>query len=240
MTAAKFAPSWNAPSLVAPSPKNTIAHAGSPFSFFPHASPAACGTCVRDRHADRRDVVVGRVPPPRRMAAPPVQDRRGRHAAQEPDRRLAIAREDPVDVVERVHRAGLHRLVIPEDRVRPDAALTVVDERPLVVRPQQHHRAIEVEQLLLAEPVDLAILVDDAAQVRARRGRRWTSRGSVVVRLDVRPGKRPAVTTRGRGCGTSPRAPGRSPAGSPSSGRRSRGAPSGARSACVSSGAPSS
>ena len=46
VTAAKFAPSWNEPSEVAPSPKNTIAHARSPFSFFPQASPAACGTCV--------------------------------------------------------------------------------------------------------------------------------------------------------------------------------------------------
>ncbi len=46
ITPAKFAPSWNAPSLVAPSPKNAIAHARSPFSFLPHARPAACGTCV--------------------------------------------------------------------------------------------------------------------------------------------------------------------------------------------------
>ena len=46
ITAAKLTPSWNAPSLVAPSPKNAIATASSPRSFFPHASPAACGTCV--------------------------------------------------------------------------------------------------------------------------------------------------------------------------------------------------
>ena len=46
MTAAKFAPSWNAPSEVAPSPKYAIATVGSPRSRFPHASPAACGTCV--------------------------------------------------------------------------------------------------------------------------------------------------------------------------------------------------
>jgi hypothetical protein len=46
ITPAKFAPSWNAPSDVAPSPKNAIAQARSPRSFFPHASPAACGTCV--------------------------------------------------------------------------------------------------------------------------------------------------------------------------------------------------
>ena len=39
-------PSWNAPSLVAPSPKNAIATVSSPRSFLPHASPAACGTCV--------------------------------------------------------------------------------------------------------------------------------------------------------------------------------------------------
>ena len=46
MTPAKFAPSWKAPSLVAPSPKNAIAQARSPFSFLPQARPAACGTCV--------------------------------------------------------------------------------------------------------------------------------------------------------------------------------------------------
>ena len=46
ITPAKFAPSWNAPSDVAPSPKYAIATVCSPRSFFPHASPAACGTCV--------------------------------------------------------------------------------------------------------------------------------------------------------------------------------------------------
>src|SRR5436190_13526831 len=46
VTAAKFAPSWKAPSEVAPSPKNATAHARSPLSFFPQARPAACGTCV--------------------------------------------------------------------------------------------------------------------------------------------------------------------------------------------------
>src|SRR5437763_14613258 len=46
ITAARLTPSWNEPSLVAPSPKNAIATTSSPFSFFPHASPAACGTCV--------------------------------------------------------------------------------------------------------------------------------------------------------------------------------------------------
>ena len=46
MTAAKFAPSWNAPSDVAPSPKYAIATASSPRSFLPHARPAACGTWV--------------------------------------------------------------------------------------------------------------------------------------------------------------------------------------------------
>src|SRR5919197_2578852 len=46
ITPAKFAPSWKDPSEVAPSPKKTIAHADSPRSFFPHASPAAWGTCV--------------------------------------------------------------------------------------------------------------------------------------------------------------------------------------------------
>src|SRR5919201_4752650 len=46
ITPAKLAPSWNDPSDVAPSPKKTIAQPFSPLSFFPQASPAACGTCV--------------------------------------------------------------------------------------------------------------------------------------------------------------------------------------------------
>ncbi len=46
ITAAKFAPSWNAPSEVAPSPKKTSETTFSPRSFFPQASPTACGTWV--------------------------------------------------------------------------------------------------------------------------------------------------------------------------------------------------
>src|SRR6059058_2675413 len=46
MTPAKLAPSWNEPSEVAPSPKYAIAQVRSPRSFFPQASPAACGTWV--------------------------------------------------------------------------------------------------------------------------------------------------------------------------------------------------
>src|SRR3954447_18056737 len=46
ITAAKFAPSWNAPSEVAPSPKYAIAQAGSPRSLFPQAKPTAGGTWV--------------------------------------------------------------------------------------------------------------------------------------------------------------------------------------------------
>ena len=77
---------------------------------------------------------------------------------KQPDRRLAVGREDPVLLLEGMDGARLHRLVVPEDRVRADAALAVVDDGALVVRAQQHHRAVEVEQLLLAEPLHLAVL----------------------------------------------------------------------------------
>ena len=90
-----------------------------------------------DRNADRRDVVVEWIPPAGRMTAPPGEHRRDRHPAQEADRRLAVAGKDPVVALERIDRAGLHRLVIPEDRVRADPALAVEDDRTLVVRPQQ-------------------------------------------------------------------------------------------------------
>ena len=94
--------------------------------------------------------------------------------AQEADRRLAVAREDPVLVLERVDRAGLDRLVAPEDRVGADPALAVVDDRALVVGAQQHHRAVEREQLLLADALDLAVgngvaVADHAAQIALGR-----------------------------------------------------------------------
>src|SRR4030095_17207826 len=81
-----------------------------------------------DRDADGSDVVVDRVPPAGGMATPPGEDRRGRHPAQQPDRRLAVARKDPVVALECVDGAGLHRLVIPEDRVGADPALAVMEE----------------------------------------------------------------------------------------------------------------
>ena len=60
--------------------------------------------------------------------------------------------------------------MVPEDRVRADPALPVVDHRALVVRSQQHEVAVELEQIVGAEPVDLAVrnrlaVADDAAQV---------------------------------------------------------------------------
>ena len=111
----------------------------------------------RDRDADRRDVHVLRVPPAGRMPAPPLEDRGGRQAAQQPDRRVAVAREDPVAVLERVDGTGLDRLVAAEDRVRPDPALSVVDDRPLVVRPEADERAVDREKRVVVEPVGPAI-----------------------------------------------------------------------------------
>ena len=70
--------------------------------------------------------------------------------------------------------AGLHRLVIPEDRVGPDPSLPVVDDRALVVSPKEDHRTVELEQLLLPEPFDLAVaravrVADHAPQVALGR-----------------------------------------------------------------------
>ena len=152
-----FTPSWNAPSDVAPSPKSVSATASDPFSFSPQASPAACGHLRRDRDADRRDVHVLRVPPAGRVPAPPLEDRGGRQAAQQPDRRVAVAREDPVAVLERVDGTGLDRLVAAEDRVRPDPTLSVVDDRPLVVRPEADERAVDREKRVVVEPIGPAV-----------------------------------------------------------------------------------
>ena len=104
------------------------------------------------------------------MAAPPGEHGRNGHSAQETDRGLAVGREDPVAALESEHGARLHRLVVPEDRVRADAALPVVDDRALVVGAQQDEVAVQLEQLVGAEPVDLTVgngvtVADDAAQV---------------------------------------------------------------------------
>ena len=62
-----------------------------------------------------------------------------------------------------MHGARLDRLVAPEHRVGPDAALPVVDDGALVVRAQEHERAVDREQVVAwlrrvrssGEPVDL-------------------------------------------------------------------------------------
>ncbi len=153
----------------------------------PPREPDGMRDLRRDGHADRGDVELRRIPPARRVAPPPGEHGRDGHPAQEPDRRLAVARKDPVAVLEREHGAGLHRLVVPEDRVRADPALPVVDDRALVVRPQEHEVAVELEQLVRAEPVDLAVrdrlaVADDAAQVLPRRGARWLIAVAVYCR----------------------------------------------------------
>ncbi len=83
--------------------------------------------------------------------------------------------------------AGLHRLVVPEDRVRPDAPLAVVDNGALVVRPEQHHRAVEIEQLLLAEAFDLAVFVDHTPELVLLVGKARHSGGSVLERVMTTP-----------------------------------------------------
>ena len=64
--------------------------------------------------------------------------------------------------------------MVPEDRVRADPALAVVDDGALVVGPEQHQVAVEREQLLRAESLDLAVgdrvaVADHAAQAPIRR-----------------------------------------------------------------------
>ena len=48
--------------------------------LLPPREPGGVRDLRRDRHDDRADVPVGRVPPARRVAAPPLQDRLGGHA----------------------------------------------------------------------------------------------------------------------------------------------------------------
>ena len=47
--------------------------------------------------------------------------------------------------------------MVPVDRVRADPPLAVVDDGALVVGPKQDERSVELEQVLLGEPVDLPV-----------------------------------------------------------------------------------
>jgi hypothetical protein len=124
----------------------------------------------RGRDADRGEVPVGRVPPAGRMAAPPLEHDLRRQPAHEADRRLAVAREDPVLVAERVGGARLDRLVVPGDRVGADPALTVVHHGALVEGAKQHHPAVQLEQVLFAEPVGDGVPVEHPPQRRQHLG----------------------------------------------------------------------
>ncbi len=54
-------------------------------------------------------------------------------------------------------RADLHRLVVPENRIGADPPLAVVDERALVVRPQEDELPVELEKVALVEALDPAV-----------------------------------------------------------------------------------
>ena len=94
---------------------------------------------------------------------------------QQADRRVAVARKDPVALLERVYDARLDRLVPAEDRVRADASLAVVHDRALVVGAEEDERAVDGEQCLVVEPVHaavgLAVEADHAAQALLDHGR---------------------------------------------------------------------
>src|SRR5207244_11190498 len=99
------------------------------FQLLAHGESGGVRDMRPDRHADRGYAELGRVPPASRMAAPPMENGARRDPAQQPYCRLAIARKDPILVGERMYRPRLHRFVVPEDRVRADPALAVVDDR---------------------------------------------------------------------------------------------------------------
>ena len=141
--------------------------------------PAACGTCVAiGTQSDATLISSGFHQPdgwPRHHCRIVAAGR----PAQQADRRLAVAREDPVALLERVDEAGLDRLVAAEDRVRADASLAVVDDRALVVRPEQDERAVDREEQLVGDalepPTGRRRRSDHATQVLLDERRRSTS-----------------------------------------------------------------
>ena len=64
--------------------------------------------------------------------------------------------------------------MVPEDRVGADAALAVVDDGALVVGAQDHEPAIELDEIVVGEPFDLAVghavpVADDTPEVTLSR-----------------------------------------------------------------------
>ena len=47
--------------------------------------------------------------------------------------------------------------MVPEDRVRADPSLPVVDDRALVVGAQEDEASVELEEVGVGEPVDVAV-----------------------------------------------------------------------------------
>src|SRR5579884_2199476 len=180
--------------------------AGLPLQLLPPGEAGRVRHVRPHRHADRRDVPLERVPPAGRMSAPPLQDRRRRQAAHEPDRRLAVAREDPVLGGEREGGAGLDRLVVPGDRVRADPALTVVHDRPLVEHAEQDHAPVELEQRALVEPLGRGVAVEGRAQLPAHTSTRSAPRSAAKLASVTSPRSSPsACSASGRSQRTSRR-----------------------------------
>ena len=89
--------------------------------------------------------------------------------------------------------------MVPEDRVGADAALPVVDDGALVVRPQQDEVAVEREELVGGEALDLTVrdgcaVADDAAQVSFGR-EHAAHRERSLVRRDTVTASRSASYT---------------------------------------------
>jgi len=133
------------------------------------------GNVRRDReHRSRRRDSHRGFHQPRRMAAPHESTVAGAfHAAA----RRGPRYDGRSSLVSRAwKRTAWHRLVVPEIRVGPDAPLTVVDDRALVVRPQSEPWSEELEQFLFSEPLGpdgspapSAVVADHAPEVALGR-----------------------------------------------------------------------
>ena len=184
----------------------------------PRRGPPRARRASRSGRRSRRRGLRARVPPAVRMAAPPAAGSsrpacraRGRSPTRGSSGRSSRRRSSAI------RRAGLDRLVVPEDRVGADAALPVVDDRALVVGAQQHHPAVQLEQIALAE----------RRRGRCRRRGRGGARASpapsrgrylALPRLDEN-GDGVALAPRTRRSSTSPRS---SPSACSGSGRSQR------------------
>ena len=146
-----------------------------------HASAGGLRQLRADRRADRDEVRLPEAVVHRHLAAlagvagvaePLADDLLDRHLPQQQDARLAVGREQPVAVLQRVGGAEVRGLLPGRLQVEADAALALQRQSALVERARRDHQPVELLQLRGGQVrvlalLGLAVLVEDRQQFEA-------------------------------------------------------------------------